>query len=165
MVLPTTFTVKADLTEDGTYETDWSAFVHGIDLSLGRRSAVDEFGARKLLLLLDNDDGRFSPRYTGGPYYPDLTAGKRVQVQSQITIGAVTNLVANPSFETDETGWTVTFGGSGVKSRTALAPRWGGLSYQLTATAAGGFTVDYAVTDSPTQSLDYTASIYVRGTA
>ncbi len=163
MVQPATFTVKADLSEDGKYETDWSPYVLGIDVQLGRQSAVDEFGPRKLTLLLDNDDGRFSPRKATGPYFPDLVAGRRVQVQSQITIEALTNLVANPSLETDEAGWTVTFGGSGVKSQTALAARWGGLGYQLTATTSGGFTVDNDVTDDPTQSLDYTASIYVRG--
>jgi len=102
------FTLKADLDDDGVFEADWSPYLLAIkDCGMARRAAVDAFPPMKATFELDNTDSRFSPRNTGGAYYPNLKKGKRVQLASQVTTPAVTNKITNPSFETDTAGWAV----------------------------------------------------------
>jgi hypothetical protein len=118
------FTLKADLDDDGVFEADWSAYLLKIgDCGLSRRAAVDAFPPAKATFELDNTDSRFSPRNTAGAYYPNLKKGKRVQLSSQVTTPAVTNKITNPSFETDTAGWAV--GGTNTLVQSSVEARWG----------------------------------------
>ncbi len=100
------YELKADLDADGTFETDWSVYLKGLSgLTLWRDDALSAFGGRAVTFLMDNEDKRFSPKNTSGPYSPDLKRGVRVQLKGTVTTPAVTNLVDNPSQETDAVGW------------------------------------------------------------
>ena len=161
MPLPQPITAKLDLDDDGVYEIDISAHLQGIDgPRLERDSAVDSFGPRKMTLWLDNDDGRFSPRNTASPYSPDLLKGKRVQVQAQITIAACTNLIRNPSAETNTTHWSADL--NCTIDRRDGAARYGRYSIEIESSASGGVVATQAVA-ATADAADYSGTIYVRG--
>lgn len=156
-------TLKADLTDDGTFETDWSSFLRRVSTSISRATAVDRFSSRRASFVLDNTDSRFSPRNTSSPYSPDLNRGKRVQLQAQVTVAAVTNNVENPSTEVDAAAWAG-FDGAPTVNRVALAARWGQLGLQVVEAGPGTtYSIRYTRTFTPA-SGDHTASVYVKGT-
>ena len=74
---------------------------------------------------------------------------------------ATTNLLSNPSFETNTTGWAVTAGGS--IARSAVYSVYGLYSLAVTpdADVNDGVTTSFAATNGVT----YTFSVYVRGVA
>lgn len=106
MTLPV-YTLLADLDDDGTYETDWSAYLDAIKLNNVRATMLDPFPPAELSAILDNVDSRFSMKNIDGPYYPSLHQGIGVQLKAKVTLTAVQNLDDNPSLEYDKTGWNV----------------------------------------------------------
>ncbi len=123
-------TLKADLDDDGSFETDWSTYLRSFTTDVRRATAIDRFGPRRASFILDNTDSRFSPRNAAGPYSPNLSRGKRVRLSAQITTPAVENLVDNPSFETNTTGWAKGTG-NGIAVSTVEA-RFGKTSLKCT---------------------------------
>lgn len=61
--------------------TDISQYVYGRRMSRGRQHELSQFEAGTLELDLNNQDGRFYPWNTAGPYYGLLTPRKPVQVR------------------------------------------------------------------------------------
>lgn len=163
MTTQPTITLEADLNDDGTFEEDWSQYLLGFKTGLKRESALDGFRPRTARLSLDNADGRFTPRNTAGPYSPDLVGGKRVRLKAKVATPAIANLIKNPSVETDTTDYTGVNNASLLRTNASVA-RYG--QYGLVVTKVTD-TVQYRLEivngTAPTQSLDYTASIYVRG--
>lgn len=67
-----------------------------ISIDRGARDEVSQTQPGTCTLRLDNSDGRFTPEYSGSPYYPNVVDGTPIRV----TVATVTsNLVRNPSFE------------------------------------------------------------------
>lgn len=79
-----TGTLLIDLLDSGSFSTDISAYWKregGFSLrGRGRSKEHDAAGMASFVTSLDNADGRFSPRNTGSPYYPNWTAYKRMRV-------------------------------------------------------------------------------------
>ena len=72
--------------------TDVSAYVDlgpGLTITPGRTAERNSISPRALSFTLDNRDGRFNPRNTGGPYYGDLVP--RVPVRVRATYSATTS--------------------------------------------------------------------------
>lgn len=68
--------------------TDISDYVRAFNTNRGRQRELDKFMAGRLQLVLANDDRRFDPLYTAGPYYPNVIPMRRVRVRA--TFGGVT---------------------------------------------------------------------------
>ena len=156
-----TMTLKADLDDDGVFEEDWSSYLQSMDVALGRKAAVDRFSPRRASFVLDNADSRFSPRNTSGPYSPNLKRNKRVQLAAQVTIAAVTNLLKNPSAETNLTDFAGYLGGTLL--RVAAAARFGQFGVETTRGGLGSYGAQQATGAAPSAST-YTAAVYVKGT-
>jgi len=87
-----TFEVKLDLDSSGAYATDITAFVWrfgSLRISgRGRQRDLGAAGPATLALTMTNADGRFSPKNTGGAYYPNFHPYKGIRVRA--TYNAVT---------------------------------------------------------------------------
>lgn len=79
-----TGTLLIDLTDSGSFATDLTAYwkrENGFALmGLGRNQEFDAADMASFTTTLDNKTGRFSPKNTGGAYYPNWTAYKRMRV-------------------------------------------------------------------------------------
>lgn len=157
-----TVTVKADLDSDGTYETDWSTYHVGFTWDLKRDTALDDFRPRRCQLRLDNTDGRFSPRNKNGPYYPNLVKGKRVQIQAQVTVAAMTNLLRNPSLEVDQSFFTAV--GVATISRVEEA-HYGRYGERATAPSAAVQGLKQNAGQGPGIGAQWSGSIFVKASA
>lgn len=85
--------IKVELLVNGTF-VDISSYVmqrDGIVITGGRSSASDQSSPATMTLTLKNQDGRFTPQYASGAYYPYL------QRDTQIRVG-VTAFSATGSF-------------------------------------------------------------------
>jgi len=87
-----TFEVKLDLDGSGAYATDITAYVWrfgSLRISgRGRQRDLGAAGPARLTLTMTNADGRFSPKNTGGAYYPNFHPYKGIRVRA--TYNAVT---------------------------------------------------------------------------
>lgn len=88
-ILPVT--IKTEILINGAWN-DISRFVYQRDnivITAGKQDPSGHSNAAKCTLTLNNRDGRFSPSYTGGAYYPYLQVGVqlRVSVQSLSSTG------------------------------------------------------------------------------
>ena len=88
-----TMVVALDLDGSGAYATDITDYVpidSAIDLpTLGRERDLDAAGMGVASLVLENSDGRFTPKKTDSPYYPNFATFKGVKISS--TFNAVSN--------------------------------------------------------------------------
>lgn len=149
-----TYTLLADLDDDGTFESAWAAYLRRWYVSLQRGSALDSFGPRVAEFELDNEDSRFSPKNTAGPYYPNLKRRRKVQFKAKVTTPAVTNIAENPSAETDIVGFLAI--GSALARDTAES--WtGGASAKFTVGDADG--LGGGITKRDVNRLDVTVGL------
>lgn len=75
-----------------------------IDINYGRQDEFSAVQPARLSLTLDNSDGRFTPGRADSPYYPNVTKGKRinVEVRGQYNDGSFkddVNWIYNPGGE------------------------------------------------------------------
>lgn len=89
-------------------------------------------------------------------------AGRWIGTRALVVEEATTNLITNPSFETNTTGWAGT-GGSSIAKSTDEAFK-GSASCKITNTDASGYAY-ITVVNNPTQADDYAASMWVKGSA
>ena len=145
----------------------WTDLTESIDLARteivttrGRASQSDDGQPGTFSCVFENLDGALTPDNPAGTYYPNVVPGKRLRY----TVGAGpdrTNLIANPSFETNATGWSV-LSGCTVARSTGQAYS-GTASLALTATSTGTGT---AISASGTSGIavvageTYAASAY-----
>lgn len=154
-------TLNVDLNDDGIFDSDWSAFLLACSYRLGRKSALDRFGSRSARFILDNEDGRFSPRNTSSPYSPDLRRGKRVQLAGQVITPAVANSIRNPSAEIDLVRWSV-YLGPGTITRVG-GGRYGGFAVQCQENGAEPNYGAKQLQGAAPATGNWTASAYVKG--
>jgi parallel beta-helix repeat protein len=93
------------------------------------------------------------------------TAGQSSTATSQVAVSAVANLVRNPGFETDLTGWNTSGSDANAVLTRVAGGHSGGWAAQLTNTGATASTTD--LNDSPnwiktTVAGNYVGSIWVR---
>ena len=88
----TTWEVTLDLDGSGSYATDITAYVWRFDSlrisGRGRRADLGAASPATLTLSLDNSDGRFSPKNTGGAYYNTFHPYAGIRVRA--TYNAIT---------------------------------------------------------------------------
>jgi PKD repeat protein len=107
---------------------------------------------------------------TAGTYTVQVTVtdtgGQSAQTTAQVSVQPSSNLVGNPGFETDTSGWNTSGSGSGITLTQATGGYSGSYAAVLTNTSNGnsGCTLN----DSPnwvatTKAGTYTASLWVRG--
>jgi hypothetical protein len=126
--------LEVDLADDGAFATDISQFVYDVAVEWGRRSPLEKVSPRKATVVLDNTDERFTPKNTSGPYSPDWRKDKPIRLKAKVPAIGGTNLIDNPSSETDITGWTAIVGDA--LSRSIDEAKYGGASVLQNATAA-----------------------------
>lgn len=85
--MPTTFTVQIDWDNDGSFATsgdDITAYVIEVPtVEIGMATTRDRVAAGgRATLVLNNEDKRFSPANTSGPYYGKLLPGRPVRIQA-----------------------------------------------------------------------------------
>jgi hypothetical protein len=142
-----------------------SAYLLAAEYENRRDSALDRFDTPRAKFVLDNTDGRFSPRNAAGPYYPNLKIGKRLRLRasvgSPLTV-ALTNLMRNPSVEFNTAFFTTT--NCGI-TRLVAAGKKGQYGLEVKETVGGGgltYAVSQAKGSAPVTAT-YTASVYVKG--
>lgn len=77
--------------------TDITAYMRSFHLSRSRSRELAKFDAGSLSVVLDNRDGRFSPEYSSGAYFPYIRPRKRVRVRAAhgSTVVSLINVYAN----------------------------------------------------------------------
>ncbi len=157
-----TFILEADLAADGLFSTNWTPFLEAVEnVGLSRGSAVDDFGPRRLRMILNNNDSRFSPKHALGPYFGTLERGKLVRLKVKVAAPAINQLLKNPSFGKDLMGWTVTYFGGGSTVRSGVLAHHGEFSLLAIESTVGGYTVETTASLTPSQAA-YTGSIWIR---
>src|SRR6266542_6974416 len=96
-----TATLMLDLTGSGNLTTDITQYwdrEEGFSLTgRGRQKEHDAAGMSTMVIRLDNRDGRFSPKNTGSPYYPNWGPYKLIQaalIFNSITYYLMTGIIA-----------------------------------------------------------------------
>jgi hypothetical protein len=126
--------------------TEITNYVRAISTRRGRSDDFEQFDTGTAQLVLDNRARTFDPFYDPGVLR--------------------TNLLPNPSFETDTTGWTPAGVAAPTIARTTAEALFGSASLSITATvAANGGAVTPFGAIPVTAGLTYTASIYVKSAA
>ncbi len=159
-----TFILEADFASDGLFSTDLTPYLEGVErVGLSRGSAVDDFGPRRLRMILNNNDSRFSPKNVAGPYFGNLVKGKLVRLKVKVIAPAISQLLKNPSFGKDLSGWTVTYFGGGTTIRSNALAHHGEFCLLAVESTAGGYIVETTANLTPSQ-VAYTGSIWIRPT-
>lgn len=94
---------------------DVSEYVRDFSLTAGRSRELDRMESANATLLLDNEDGRFTPNRSTSPYYPNVKARRPVRAYSLLdgnfqhfeTVNPPLGDLVNPRFEAVQ-GSTVT---------------------------------------------------------
>ena len=95
--------------------TDVTAFVVGGDVTRGRTSELDRIRAGQATVVLVNDDRRFDPTHTAGPYWPNVLPMRRLRIR------AVFDAVTYDVFTGFIDRWEQTYQHPGVAHATVTA--------------------------------------------
>lgn len=87
---------------------DISDYVESVTTRRGRQHELDRFETGTATVLLDNNDRRFDPSYTAGPYYGQLLPMKRIRIRARY------DGVDYPVFSGLVEGWPQEYGPDGV---------------------------------------------------
>ncbi|MFE0699114.1 hypothetical protein [Streptomyces sp. NPDC058872] len=132
----------------------------GISITRGAADELADIQTGKMVLSLDNADGRFTPGRASSPYYPHVRRNCPIRVITTV-LGGV-NYLTEPGFEVSDNGWdspvalepdSATIDTDHVKSGTY------GLKIGWTDSGTGG--VMQCPLYGLTIGVTYTASVYV----
>ena len=62
--------------------TDVTSDVRRLSIKRGRSSELDDFTTGNCQIIFGNEDRKFDPEYTSGPYYGKLTPGRPIRIQA-----------------------------------------------------------------------------------
>lgn len=116
--------------------TDVTSYVEGedpIQISRGRADELSEVEPSRCTLTLDNSDGRFSPGYASGAYYPNVKKGRPLKVAVVYTNMVPSAMGNGGSFDTNITNWTAYTNCSVSRVTTPVQAGAGALSMSSTA--------------------------------
>lgn len=152
-------TLELDPDKDGTWGEDITAYFYNASIMRGRRDALSKIQPGTMMLSLNNRDGRFSPDKA---VIADLDNFTPIRLYDTWTTPAITNLIENPSLETNADGWT----GGAVRD---TAQSWAGLASARLDGTAGTDDVNVRRIDGTTRisitaGLVYTFRFRVRVT-
>lgn len=155
--------VRVDFNTGSPEQPVWSditSFVRSVSFDRGKNESIGNYSAGNCSIVLDNRGREFDPTYASSPYNGSIVPRTQVRIFSPYDDSVAlsrTNLITNPSFETNTTGWTVT--------GTSFDRVAGGLfgSWQGDATGSGFFA---SLLNSPNAVVSagttYTASIFFK---
>jgi len=115
--------------------TDISPWVYKADWARGRQHELDKFEAGTATLLVDNNDGRFSPWNTASPYNGYLLPMRYLQIRASTGNRLSTD---DASFETTIGGWVAN--SACTVARDGTIGLDGTASLKMTATAGSAFS-------------------------
>lgn len=141
----------------------WTEITSRLDMTtgvtIGNRGAQDEQSETQPTTCsfdADNSDGALTSGLDSSPYYPNVKKNVPIRIRA---ITTAKNLISNPTFETNTTGWSSS-GTPGIVRSTAQAQQgtasmlitWGAVGSQSVRTDVYGLDI----------GTTYTASAYVR---
>ena len=94
-----TATCKLDGNKDGAFEYDISSYLLSASVQQGRKKSLDPINPAVATVKLDNADGRFSRKNTGGPYGATFKRGCGITVYAESGYRPFTGYI--PSIEQD----------------------------------------------------------------
>lgn len=100
-----TTVVTLDLAGSGAFATVISPYLISATIRQGRTKSLDAMQPGTATVVLDNADGRFSPKYTGGPYgatFNNKYIGIRIAAGTRYFVGYIDRIEQNPYLETRE---------------------------------------------------------------
>ena len=147
---------------------DVTEYVKSISINRGKSRELDRFNAGSANIQFNNQNRFFDPTNTSSPFYGQIVPRREVRISCNYQpAGATTtrtNLITNPSLETNTTNY-VGASGSTIARSTDFAYA-GSYSLQVTVTAGGGtnrgLRINTVSRISVNPSLSYTFSIYGR---
>ncbi|WP_063735627.1 carbohydrate binding domain-containing protein [Streptomyces sp. RTd22] len=145
------------VTDPSPVWTDISDRVHfptGVSITRGASDELGETQAGTCSMVLDNSDGRFTSGRAASPYYPNVKKNTPIKVQ----VVTAKNLISNPSFESDLTGWIKTASPTIVQDNAHV--QHGSQAMRITWGAPTGQAVGTVIDDLEIGQV-YTASAYV----
>lgn len=135
---------------------DVTSYVRSIEISRGRQADLNPFDDGQARVTLDNRDGRFNPSNTASPYYPNVKPRRQIRITATYTTATRTNILTNPSFETNTTGWASAQATAVKSSDYGYADN---NSYKVTMSSAADSNAAY-ITQSVASAGLWTFSMY-----
>lgn len=74
--------------DGGVTFTDITDYVSSVTFGRGRANEFSDTEAGTATIVLDNSDGRFTPRNGASPYFPGVVPGKRIKIEADFGGGA-----------------------------------------------------------------------------
>ena len=140
--------------------TDVTEYVQEVTTRRGRSDELAEFDSGTATITLSNHDRRFDPLNSSSPYNGFLVPRVPISITAR-AFDQRTNLITNPSFETNTTGWSGAAGATLTRtSAQAFVGSWSVTSARIAAT--GAMVVGFAPRLPVTAGLAYTFSAYFR---
>jgi hypothetical protein len=75
------FSPSTDPLQEPVWE-DITSYLRSFDIDRGRSTELDRAEAGAATIVLDNNDGRFDPSKTDGPYYPNVRPLRRIRIRA-----------------------------------------------------------------------------------
>jgi hypothetical protein len=87
--------------------TPWVRGSEPVSITRGRPDRFADVTPGRCTVTVNNRDGRFTPGYASGAYFPEMELGRRLRVAVRYPPQSAQpgNLVANSTFEVDASGW------------------------------------------------------------
>jgi hypothetical protein len=149
----------------GSFFYDVSAYVTQINVNRGKSRALDRYQSGVVNVQFNNRNRFFDPTYVASPFYGQIVPRRDVRIWANYapsTTTTRTNLVTNPSLETNTTNWDGT--GASV-TRITTDSFVGSSSVRVTGTSLGfpfGARIHISNRIPVLANTPYTASVYVK---
>jgi hypothetical protein len=142
---------------DGPYD-DVTGRTRSISIRRGRDDNLDPMRAGEATIVLHDPDARFSPANSSSPLAGMILPMRPVRIQAT---GPGPNLVSNPGFETDVSGWSAVSGAT--LTRVTSEAHSGNASLRITTPGSAAGEGAQADASSFTPGRTYTAVAWVKG--
>ena len=149
----------------GAVYFDVTEYVKSISINRGKSRELDRFTSGSLNVQFNNQNRFFDPTNTESPFFGQIVPRREVRISCNYAPGITTtrtNLVTNPSLETNSTNWT---GSSTTITRVTSDSFVGVASLQVTPSTSGtnrGVFFAFDTSMPVTAGQQYTASVYVK---
>lgn len=152
-------------TPAGRVWTDVSDYVEldqEIGITGGRPDEKSAAEPNTMSLVVDNSDGRFSPGYSSGAYYPNVKIGRPIRVKTTYPPEYAANLLAagDADLEAGVGNWVATGSPAPTLSSDASTVHSGSKSLKVTWNGSGSFP-QAIVSTTLTALVEYTVALWV----
>jgi hypothetical protein len=147
----------------GSFFYDVSAYVTSISVNRGKSRALDRYQSGNVNVTFNNRNRFFDPTFVASPFYGQIVPRRDVRISSNYQAAYTatrTNLVTNPSLETNATEWT--FVGSALFTRITTDAYVGSACGRVTGLGQIGARIMGTSRMPVTAGQVFTASVYVK---